>query len=287
MPTESPPLGRAVLLASVVMTGVALSPHATLPTWRVEFDVLGSPLGIGVGGGSLLLGFLVLLTATGVDALVRTVPELRTVPLRYTVTTWFLPCLVTIAAAAAAPVQVAYPAQWLLGLLVMGGLLLLIVLATLGTVHTASRYHRVARLGLNVGTFVAAFALYFGIYGLQVRSLLSATAVMLVTFPLALELMRGTAEQLGTTWLYAAVVAVVTGQLTWALNAWGLSPSAGGAVLLLAFYTFGGISQQHLARRLNRRVVLEYVLTAVFGLAVIWVSSPWLMGGGTTAPPAP
>jgi hypothetical protein len=143
-------------------------------------------------------------------------------------------------------------------------------------VQLDSRHYRTARLGLNLATYLAAFALYATIYGLHVRSLVSATAVAVVTFPLALEILRLTEEQLATTWLHAAIVALVLGELTWAINAWGLSSLSGGALLLLVFYTLSGVTQQHLAGRLNRRVALEFVAIAVVGLVLILLNARWI-----------
>ena len=45
---------------------------------------------------------------------------------------------------------------------------------------------------------------------------------MLVTFPLALELLRSSEEQLDNTWFHAGLVAIVLGELTWAINLLGL-----------------------------------------------------------------
>jgi hypothetical protein len=231
-----------------------------------------------LSGYWLVVTLLVLLTAAGMDSLVRSLPELADTPMRYTFTTWVLPCLVTVAAASVVPNMAGDPRAWILSLAIFSALLLIVVTAGYGTLLQGAPWHRGARLGLNVATYLAAFALYYRIYGMQVRSLMSATAVVLITFPLALELLRGTAEDVETTWLYAAVVALVVGQLMWVLNAWGLNALQGGSLLLVLFYTFGGISQQHMAGRLSRRVVLEFVVVGLVGLAAVWASSSWLHG---------
>jgi hypothetical protein len=268
-----------VILTSLVLAGVALSSLTTLPAWRVELDVLGSPLAVGASAEWLVAGLLVALTAIGVSDLVRDEIGHAHIDLRYTTTFWTLPCLVTLAAVAAVAQQASSDvASWLVSILLLGLLLAAVLAAEYGTIHLDAPHYRTARLGLNVATYGAAFALYATVYGLQVRSLLSATAVMLVTFPLALELLRGTEEQLGTTWLHAAIVALVCGQLTWALNRWGLSALAGGGLLLVVFYTLSGVTQQYQAGRLNRRVVLEFVAIGLVGLAIIAISSPWLAG---------
>jgi hypothetical protein len=268
-----------VIVTSLVIAGVALASLTVLPAWRVELDVLGSPMSVGASADWLVAVLLVVFTAVGMSDLVRDEIGHEHVDLRYTTTFWTLPCLVTLAAVAAVTQQASVDVSgWLTSVLLLGVLLAAVLAAEYGTIHLDSPHYRTARLGLNVATYGAAFALYGTLYGLQVRSLLSATAVMLVTFPLALELLRGTEEQLATTWLHAGIIALVLGELTWALNRWGLGALAGGGLLLVVFYTLSGLTQQYLAGRLTRRVVLEFVAIGLVGLLVIAFSSPWLTG---------
>lgn len=267
---------RVIVLICIVMSGTILLALTRFPTVERELMVLGTPLGLSVNGRGILGILLVALTAAGTDTIIRAVDGRPHIDLRYTATFWILPCLVTIAAATASARLFGSPAAWLVSLVMLGGLLTLVVDAEHRTIDLEGPYYRRARLGLNIATYGAALALYATIYGLQVRSLISAPLVMLVTFPLALELLRSTEEAYRQSWLHAGVVALVLGELTWALNAWGLSALAGGGVLLIAFYCLSGIAQQHLAGRLRRRVVVEYLSTAFIGLLVIWISSPWL-----------
>jgi hypothetical protein len=224
---------------------------------------------------ALLLAALV---AAGTDGLVRSAPGLATVHHRFTATFWILPCLVTLAAATAVPEQFGRVASWLASLLLFGVLLVIVLVAEYGTARVDDPHFRTARLALNLATYLAAFALYATLYGLQQRSLISATLVLVVTFPLALELLRVTEEELGTTWLFAGVVALVLAELTWAVNAWGLSALSGGALLLLVFYAFSGLAQQHLAGRLSRRILFEYLSIAVVGLLILLLTARWPSG---------
>jgi hypothetical protein len=270
---RSDPSGDQIArLVTLVMAGVALSSLVSLPQRTVQLHVLGTPLGVSLTSSVLPL-LLAVLTAAGMDALVRSVPGRARAGIRYTSTFWILPVLVALAAAVAVPAQSGNPRGWLATLLLLGGLLLAVVVAEHGTVRLDAPGYRSARLLLNLATYLAAFALYAVIYGLEVRSLLSATAVGIVTFPLALELLRGTEEQLETTWLYAAIIAAVLGELTWALNALGLRALAGGALLFVVFYAFGGVAQQHLAGRLNRRVAAEFAVVSLVGLLAIWLTA--------------
>lgn len=269
------PGDRISQLISLVMSGVALSSIAALPAWTVELNVLGSPLTVGFSVRWLLVALLMGLVAAGTDALVRSVPGQAIVDRRYTATFWILPCLVTLTAAVAVPAQFGNPISWLASLALLAALLAGVLLAEHGTVQFGAASYRLARLGLNGATYLAAFALYTTIFNLHQRSLVSATLVLAVTFPLALELLRLTEEELATTWLLAGVVALVLGELTWAVNAWGLSDLAGGALLLIAFYTLTGIAQQSLAGRLSRRILYEFLTIAIVGLAILWLAVRW------------
>ena len=266
------------MLVCLVLGGSVLSSLTAFTTATLQVDVLGSPLGVDVNGRWVLGALMVAMTAFGTDLVIRGEAGARRIDRRYSLTFWILPSLTTLAAATAIPRLYETPSGWIAGLVLLGLLLALIIAAELHTIDLNGAHYRTARLGLNVATYGAAFALYATIYGFQVRGLLSMPAVIAVTFPLALELLRGTEEQLETTWLYAGVVALAVGQVTWALNMWGVSALAGGGLMLLVFYTFTGMAQQHLSDRLNGRVVAEFVSIAVFGLIVIWASSPWLTG---------
>ena len=270
---------RILILISLVMTGVTLSSLTHLPAWRVELSVLGSPLSLGVSGSALLTVALVALTAVGVSEVVQAETGRAHLGVRYMSTFWILPCLVTLAAALAIPRQFDQVGDWLASVVLLTGLLAAVIVAEYGSVNLSGRFYRGARLGLNLATYAAAFALYAAIYGLQVRSLVSGTVIFVVTFLLALELLRGTEEQLATTWLYAAIIALVCAEVTWALNRWGLSSLAGGGLLLIAFYTMSGVSQQYLAGRATRRVVLEFATIGLVGVVIVWLSSPWLTAG--------
>jgi hypothetical protein len=59
------------------------------------------------------------------------------------------------------------------------------------------------------------------------------------------------------------------GEVTWALNYWAVGQLVGGLLLLLTFYVLTGVGQQYLARRLSRRVLLEFVIISTIGLLLV------------------
>lgn len=277
-PAYRPPADYLVLLLCLVMSGLLLSALVRLPSWTLQLPVFGSPLTLGLSGRWFMAILLTLLTAAATDVMVRSALDDIDLDLRYVTTFWVLPSLVTLAAATTVPSQFGDPRRWLVNMVLMGTLLAVVVLAEYGTLSRQRGWRRLSRLVLNVATYGVAFALFASAYGRHSRSLVSATTIVVFAFPLALELLRAAADEWRTTWLYAATVAMIVGELTWVINRWGLSALGGGILLLLAFYVFGGIAQQHLAARLTRRVVLEYVVVAVVGFLAVLESSPWLTG---------
>lgn len=267
--SEAFPSEEIVILLCLVLTGIVMLSLGVYPGRYVEFDVLGSPLGIRLNGQWVIAGLLFAMVAAGMHRLVRDLSGRPHIAPWYSATFWILPGLVTLAAAGSVPRQFGDTGPWLGSLIFMGCLLAIVVVAECGTVRLDAPHYRTARLGLNIANYSTALALYVSIHAFQVRSLLSATAVILVTFPLALDLLRGTEEQLKTTWLYAAIIALVAGEVTWAINALGLRALFGGALILLTFYTLTGLTQQYLADRLTRSVALEFATIAMVAIAMI------------------
>ncbi|HEX2185006.1 MAG TPA: hypothetical protein VHN78_05825, partial [Chloroflexota bacterium] len=74
------------------------------------------------------------------------------------------------------------------------------------------------------------------------------------------------------TILYAAVVALATSEITWALNYWPVNGLFGGAFLLSGFYFMVGILSHHLQQRLSGRLVAEYGTVALAGSLLIAIA---------------
>ncbi|MFQ6058870.1 MAG: hypothetical protein ACE5MB_08355 [Anaerolineae bacterium] len=271
-----PSYDRLSLLISLVLLGLVLASLIELPLRTFSWLVLGSPLSLTLSGSSLLAGLLAALTCAGVEGIVRSHPEAEAARTRYTFTFWILPALLTLAGAVLLPRLLPYPRLWLGGLAAMGLFLALVVMGEYLTLDPDDPRSQRARLGLNLVTYVAALVLYTAVYATRARSLLSATAVLLASTLLALELLRGAAGQMRRTWLYALTVGLIMGEATWALNYWSVEALAAGVLLLLIFYLATGLAQQHLLDQLTRRVLLEFALAALIGLGLILGFAPGL-----------
>ena len=186
---------------------------------------------------------------------------------------WGLPIALTVVAVLLLPLapSVVY---WVIGLIAMGLALGFSLAGIYYTVDPFQPGYRRARLGLNALTYAAALVLFLVVYRTRVRSIVSATEVMLVSGLLALELLRGSERPTVLVALYAGITGLVLGQATWALNYWRLDSLTGGLVLMIGFYNVVGLAQHGLQGRIRRRVVLEYGLITVAALALIWEFAP-------------
>jgi hypothetical protein len=186
---------------------------------------------------------------------------------------WSLPIALVIVALLLLPVA---PTRlyWLLGLLLTG---LALGLSLAGLYHTIDPFapgYRRARLGMNALTYGVALLLFLVVYRTRVRSIISATEIMLLSGLLALELLRGSERPTFLVTLYAGITGLVLGQATWALNYWRLDSLSGGLILLLLFYNIVGLAQHALQGRISRRIVLEFGLITIAALALIWELTP-------------
>jgi hypothetical protein len=74
------------------------------------------------------------------------------------------------------------------------------------------------------------------------------------------------------TLVYASVVALAAGEVTWALNYWPLNGLFGGAFLLSVFYFLVGVLRDHLQSRLTLRTLVEYGAVCAIGAVLIGVA---------------
>ncbi len=269
-----PRTDRLGIMISLVMVGLALSMSVSLPSREFAFWLFGSELTLHLSSETQLAFVMTALVCAGVDAIIRTHPQVYRRSLGYTITFWVLPGLLTVAGLVLLPKLTWW--GYRVALIVLTGLLLaLVAVAQYRSIDPADRLHRSARLALNVTVYVAALVLFIALYGSRARSAISATGVLAASGLFSLELLRITQDDSRRTWLYALLIGGLMGEFTWALNYSSLDIRLGGALLLLVFYTLTGLIQQHLWGRLSRRVVAEFGLVFVVGLALLGGFASW------------
>ncbi len=130
---------------------------------------------------------------------------------------------------------------------------------------------------LDLSLYLTAFFLFGAIYTLRLRSLFSATMLVLLAFSLALALLRRFASR-GETLLYAAGVGLAVGEVTWPLNYWALSGLSGGAFLLVVFYVLVSLSRLDFQGKLTARLFWEYGLVLLLAIILLTLQALGLLG---------
>lgn len=270
------PLDRLSLLTSLVLVGLTFSLILDLPAQRVAFWFLGSEASLVLSGSWLIALLLAALTAAGVNSIVRQHPRVHLANPRYIFILWILPAAIVVTATlllSFADVR-AYGAYALLLVTFAGAFLVVTIVGQYITIDLNDRAYSAARVGVNLAVYLVALILFAAVYSLKVRTLFSAPAIGSAAGLLALELLRSSEAEFGRTWLYAALIGLLMGEIVWVLNYWNLAGLIGGALLLIFFYAFTGVAQQYLWNRLNRIVLIEFAMIVMGALALLFWLRP-------------
>jgi hypothetical protein len=258
---------RISAVVSLTLIGLVLYFVLEFPRQVAAFTLLDSPLAL-VAPRQWLMAFLLSgLAMAGTDAVMRTHPDLVDQRLGYLMTFWMLPGLLVILATQTlglAPNTI----TWAAGLVGVGILLWVTIIAQFRRVVPGGG-PRWARLWQMIVGYGVALFLFVIIYYTRNRSALSATAVSVVSGMVALALLRQDSENILKTWLYAAVIGLSLGQITWALNYWRIDALRAGLLLLLILYISIGLVQQWFFETLTRRVLVEFGSVATAALLLI------------------
>ncbi len=247
---------------------LALGAVFTLPERIFSTEVLGSPLSASLNGDLLVALVAVTIVCAGLEAAIRTHP--KPALLRHTYRYWALPGAIVLTSAVVLPVAPTN-AIWFAVLMLTGLALAAVTLAEYHTVDLDDAHYRSARLILNILAYITAAVVFILIYTTRSRSLISATAIGLLSGLLALELLRGAHTTFRRALLYSVIIALVMAQSTWVFNYWPFASARMGLILLVQFYLFVGLAHQELMGQLTIRRGVEYLVLAGIAVALmIW-----------------
>jgi hypothetical protein len=259
---------RISAVVSITLIGLALYFILDFPTQVTTVTLFGSPLALDSPRRWLMVILLGGVVMAGTDAVIRAHPRLPTLRLSYLATFWPLPGLLVILATQTLGLATT-PLVWAGGLVVVGIFLWLTIVTEFKQVLPRSTSHFWPRLWRQFIGYAIVLAFFIMIYQTRTRSALSATSILLIGGVVALTLLRHSAETISKTWLFAAVIALSLGQITWALNYWRIGALNAGLLLFLTFYVLVGVAQQQLLGTLSRRALWEFGAIASVGLAII------------------
>lgn len=267
---------RISIVTWLLVFGLGVSLLFTLPrAFRISFMALGSPVALEVTDNVLAAIFLAALAAAGTQSVVSVHPALATRrgARRRSWIFGALPMALIIIASYLLPLA---PGRFIqvLTLLATGALAAIALFCLYATVERGQTGFRRARFTLNAMSYGAALLLFLFVYQTRARSLLSATVISITATLLAVEILRSTTSRVELGFTYGAIVGLVLGQVTWALNYWPIPALTGGLLLLLIFYLLVGIAQQGLQGHINRRILLEFAIFTVVALVLISLIGP-------------
>jgi hypothetical protein len=270
---------RLSVMAGILLLVMALTRFLELPARPLmRTTILGSSLGIDLSVANLMRLIILGLSITAISSIVSNHPLKQRGQLEHRYMYWIVPSLLTLALATWQN-RIVSLEGWIAALLTSA---ILIPVAMTVEYHAvdpavrARRPHRWQQLALIHLTAVILFTL---IYDARIRSLLSATAVLIAASLLATRLFWMHQIGLGRAFKYGGVAGLVLGQMTWGLNYWRLSGLQGGLFLLLVFYVVVGLVLQYLQGQFDddrhgRRVLLEYGAVAIVILSLIVLANP-------------
>lgn len=265
---------RISLVVSMVLLGLLAFLFVDLPTRTAQFTVLGSPLTLTISGLWLMAVLLGGLAGTGTRAVLHSHPNYSDKRQNSSFAHWTLPALLATLVTLLLPWASIGVLWWIACILVTGVVMWFAILAEYRSLDPDDRWYRLAHAWLNLECYGVAMGFFFIIFQGRARSLISATAVFLVTVLLVTSQLRASEGKNNGSGLYAAVIALILAECTWALNHWRTPTLTASLWLLLLYYLFTGLAQQKVVGRLTRRAVLEYAGVTMAGLAVILVLVP-------------
>ena len=264
---------RLSVLMAILLLGSVLFRFIELPTQVWKLEPLGSPLEIQITGTWLLGALMVGLICTGTNLLLHDHPHLGQHPGRPIYVSWILPGVMAGLSAWVLS-RALNLTLWIGALALISVSISLAISAEYTTISPEAHGYPLARLALNVLAYLLAFVLFTVIYHSRTRSLVTATLTLATAALLSLDLLSVADVQFRRVVLFAAIVGLITGESTWALNYWQISAWAGGLFLLLIFYVTANVAHQHLLERLSGSVLVEFAVVALVVLMIILLKAP-------------
>ncbi len=180
------------------------------------------------------------------------------------------------------------PGRWISRLLISS----LFALGTYAIVRTENIYNVAAqrsigllRVAQTVGLLITLMVVFFStivVYSLRISFLLNTIIMLPIIFALALQSLWSIQLEIKFTKqliFYSSIVSLIIGEAITGLSFWPIFRSSGLAVGALfissMYYCLVGIIQQHLLGRLFVNTIREYIISFLFMLVLLVVTTRW------------
>ena len=264
---------RTSITVGVVLVGIVLGLVLEMPSQAFELEPFGTPLTLQVTGTRVVSMLLVSLTCAGTEAVMRVHPAVRRRLVRYTFPSWALPALATLALTIVLPASPGL-LYWVLGLMIGGATIAWLMIAHYELLwsqvdRTPGSRTSVLQAGKSVIAYLIGLVFFVSIYETRLRSLVTATSLAAVSAVIATSILSDEEVSLARGTIYAGLIGLLMGEMTWALNYWRANALTVGVLLMMVFYVLVGLAREHLRGTLAPRVLLEFVGVAALG---VWIA---------------
>lgn len=138
--------------------------------------------------------------------------------------------------------------------------------------------YRAASTAAFLFTLLSAFFIYNVTYAFNLLFLWNGLAVMLVSFPLILQVLWSIQMEdrfSVSIVVQSAILSLIMGELALSFSFWPMPTTIWSLSLSSAMYVLLGLTTQVLRGRANRRVVWEYLAIGVIILVVSFLTTSW------------
>jgi len=272
--TESTPSARWPLperdqigaLTALILLAYGLIRIVVLPTWHIEFELLGLAVRFEFNARTVMVGLSGALAAIGSEWVMQPHPIIKMraggVPVRSRV----MPALAALGAGAVLPLLPIGPI-WVLGLGFAGGLIFGVLLAEFVALDrddprapAAAAWLRSLGVLIVVGVTYAARA--SGLRAIFVVPTVFATVALVSWRAIDLSAPRGPA------WLYAVSSGLLAAQLAWGLHYWPVNPVQIALLIGLVSYLANGLGAANLRAELRPGLLYEFAAVAAITVAI-------------------
>ncbi len=252
-------INRVSVLASAILLSYTLAGFISFPAQILTIQLPGIFFEFQLNVQVVVSLFVAGLTATGADWLVREHPSFQE---RFTIQHWLLPALVA----------------WVIGLILfqqpfsllwwiifaVGGVILILVLVAEYIVVDPNDVRQIpAVIGLTAISYALFLMLAITIRAAEIRLFLLTPAISLGC---ALTSLRTLHLRLHHRWAFTAtaVIAIIIGQLSAALNYLNIEPITFGLILLGPAYALTSLVGGLLEKKYWRQVMVEPIVVLIF-----------------------
>lgn len=261
-----PRLDRISILAATILLTYLLARFIDFPSQAFSVQLPGAYLTFSLTVNTVIAVFVIGLTGSGVDWLLREHPMVAGKP---TYQHWLLPTL-TAWAIGNALIQQPLGPLWWAGFILGSSFIIMVVIAEYITVDPED----VRRIPATMGLTAVSFALYLMLaVTMRVREARLFIIVPTMTLAIGLVSLRVLHLQLGGHWAWVptALVMLIIGQLTAAFHYLPLSPTAFALALVGPAYAVINLASGVLQGKGWRQLIFEPTLA----LALSWGFAIW------------